>query len=447
MTQTTSRGINRADVPGEIPALSPSHFSRNWRWNFIWVALSGALFQFGAAFADTGTVVAVFVGRLTPSAFAVGAAESIARYGWLLPQLFVANYAQGLRYRKPIYLVGGWGRASFLALLAGVLLIAPIAGGKDGALGRDAAFPLLVVFFVLWTAFSFISGLAGVPYNDIVGRVIPSNRRSRLLAVRFSVGGVLAVGAGFFVRVTLQGNNSLAPYGIIFGVGAVMLALSTGCFALVREPPSPVVRERSGFSAFLRQGWRVLRGDTRFLLFLYAQLLAGLTAMAIPFYVVQARRVSGLAEAEVGTLLAAQTLGGLLLNPLWGWWGDRRGKLSLLKALAVTGLVSPLLGLMVPGMAGPRWALAGYMATFFFLGAVAGGQIIGGLSYLMEISPDDRRPEYSGYMNALVAPTRLLPLLAAGLADAVGFGPVFAAAVVAGVLRLGMLQMLEATSE
>ena len=113
--------------------------------------------------------------------------------------------------------------------------------------------------------------------------------------------------------------------------------------------------------------------------------------------------------------------------------------------LALRGRVSPFLVLTVPGTADPRWTLTWYMAVFFFLGVVVGGQIIGDLSYLMEISPDERRPEYTGYMNALVAPTRLLPLLAAGLADAVGFGPVFAVAMVAGVLRLGVLKRLEET--
>ena len=51
--------------------------------------------------------------------------------------------------------------------------------------------------------------------------------------------------------------------------------------------------------------------------------------MATPFYLLQARRLSGVAEAEVGSFVAAQMLGALACNPLWGWWGDRRGKLGL----------------------------------------------------------------------------------------------------------------------
>ncbi len=413
-------------------------------WNFTWGALSGALFELGAAFVDAGTVLAAFLTNLTGSTLAVGAAESIRRYGWLVPQLFAAGYARGRRYRKPLYLFAGGGRALALAALAGLLVLLCDA--------RPAM--LLTVFFALWTTFAFVSGAAGVPYHDIVGRTIPAGRRSTFLAVRFFAGGLLGVGAGMLIRGILRrsdllafpaktyGHTAVCPYALVFGLGAGVLALSTLCFALMREPPAPVEGRPTAFRAFLGEGLQVLRTDRRFRLFLVVQWLAGVTLMAAPLYVVQARR-GGLAEAEVGTLIAAQMAGQLAANPLWGLWGDRRGKLSLLKGLAVAGMVSPLLALGLPQVSDPRLTLVGYATVFFFQGAVLGGQIIGDLSYLMEISPDERRPEYTGYLNALVAPTRLLPLLAAGLADAVGFAPLFAMAAVAGGLRLGVLRRLE----
>lgn len=415
------------------------------RWNFSWISLSGALHQFGAAFIDTGTVIAAFVGGLTSSAFAVGAAESIARFGWLLPQLFVARFAQELRFRKPIYLVSGWGRAILLALLAMVLLFVGGKSGGDTSQGMTIALPLTTLFFLLWTLFSFVSGIAGVPYNDIVARVIPSNLRSRLLGVRFFVGGVLAVVAGFFIRIIFRKYSPFSPYGIIFATGAIVLALSTTFFALVREPPAFIVRPRQEFTAFLREGRRVLREDKRFRQFLHVQILTGLTTMAIPFYVVQARQVNMLAEAEVGSMVVAQMLGGLLLNPIWGWWGDRKGKLSLLKAVAVAGAVSPLLAILLSLFPSPSQVMVifGYGATFFFLGATLSGGIIADLGYLMEISPDDQRPEYSGYMNTLVAPTRLLPLIAGMLVEAVSFRFVFSLAFLVVPARLALLVHLE----
>ncbi|MBI4636498.1 MAG: hypothetical protein HY727_09145 [Candidatus Rokubacteria bacterium] len=65
------------------------------RRNFRWAALNGALFEFGAAFAETGTMVAAFLTRMAAGPLAVGAAAAIARFGWFFPQLFAAHYARG----------------------------------------------------------------------------------------------------------------------------------------------------------------------------------------------------------------------------------------------------------------------------------------------------------------------------------------------------------------
>lgn len=408
------------------------------RWNVFWIALTGALFEFGVAFVDV-SVVALFVTRLTPSALAVGAAEGIARFGWLVPQLPAARYAQGRRYRKAIYLVAGGGRATALAVLAGVVLLWPAFSERTST--------LLILFFVLWTLFSFVSGLAGVPYNDIVGRTVPSERRSRPLAGRVFLGGTLGVGAGLAIRATLQRAEAGVPsYGLIFGAGAMVLALSTLCFAPVREPPAPAAPTRAAFVAFLAAGARVVRQDVRVRLFVAVQILAGLTSMAAPFYVLQARLVDGVAEAEVGTFVAAQTVGSLALNPLWGWWGDRWGKLSLLKGVAATSLIAPILALGLSWVSplAPGIAIPGYAVVFVALGAGASGRVIAELGYLMEISPDDRRPEYSAYTNALVAPSRLLPLLAGTLVELVSFPLLFLVAGGAALGRLAVLNRLHA---
>ena len=406
----------------------------------MWAAVNGVLFEFGASFADTGTVVATFLARLTPGPMAVGAATALARFGWLLPQLFAARYAQGIEYRKPIYLVGGWGRALSLGALTAVLLW---WGGL-----QDAPGVALTLFFAIWTLFSFIAGLAGASYNDVIARTIPSEWRSRLLATRLFVGGTLAVGGGLLIRSILQWSPepSLRPYGLIFGAGAIVLAVSTLCFAFIREPPAPVTGRRSSFPIFLRDGIEVVRRDRAFRLFLYVQMLGGVTRMVIPFYILHARHVGGLPEFEVGTLLAAQAVGGVALNPLWGWWGDRRGKLGLLKALAMTSAISPLLAIVLPVLdLSPNGTLAGYALVFFFVGASVSGEIIGDLGYLMEISPDDHRPEYSGYMNALVAPSRLLPFVAGALLEVVSLPVLFTVAVGAALLgRLSVLKMLKA---
>jgi len=243
-------------------------------------------------------------------------------------------------------------------------------------------------------------------------------------------------------------------YGLIFGLGAVVLALSAVAFGLIREPAAPLDgRRQERFAHFLGAGWHVLKRDRRFRFFTYYQLATGLTTMAFPFYVLQARQVSGLPQAAVGTLLAAQQVGSVVLNPLWGAWGDHVSKLSLLKGLSWTAALTPAIALVVPPLTvenvlgSQQVIFIAYAIIFFFIGGLLSGETTGYLVYLMEISPDGRRADYSGYMNAFVAPARLLPLLAGALVDLISFRLLFATTLLSVVGRLWLLNQLAQSSD
>tara|TARA_R100001369_G_C3237610_1_gene153437 strand:- start:8 stop:556 length:549 start_codon:yes stop_codon:yes gene_type:complete len=170
-------------------------------------------------------------------------------------------------------------------------------------------------------------------------------------------------------------------------------------------------------------------------LFLQSQWLCGATLMALPFYVVAANG-SGVTVADVGLLLGAQTAGALVSNPVWGKLGDGAGKLRMLQTVALIRIVPPLLVLVLLGLGAGLW---GYLALFALIGAMMNGVTIGYLGYLMEISPDDRRPAYSAYFNALASPAALLPLLGAGLISIISIHAVFVAAILAAGAQLLLL--------
>lgn len=391
------------------------------------IAAAGVFFQGGAAAVDTGTIVAALVNTLTGSAFAVGSAAAIARYGWLFPQLFVAYDAQHRRRRLPYYVVGSFGRVACLVAVCILLFAVP----------RESPHILVAGFFVLWTLYAFVGGIVAVPYNDIVARSIPSPRRSRLLAWRFFGGGLLALAVAAAASRLLGAFTFPADFALVLLLGTMLLLISALCFVSAGEPDAPSSREAAdGFWNFLRRGVAVFQRDQRFRLFVYARWMDGASAMALPFYVVQAT-ASGLSASAVALLLAAQTAGALLSNPLWGWCGDRLGKRELLEIVAVLGAVPPLatLLLIVGGVANA--ALLSFILVFAMLGAAGNGSTIAYLGYLMEISPDDRRPAYSGYFNAIVAPAALLPLAGAALIAAVGMAALFA--VSAGIAAIQWL--------
>lgn len=397
-----------------------------WRFSF-----AGIFFQGGAAAVDPNTVIPALVHGLTGSAVAVGAAVGIVRFGWLFPQLFVAYYAQQRVHRLPVYALGAFGR---VACLAGLAALLGFAGSMPGSV-------VVVGFFVLWTLYSFVSGIVAVPYNDIVARSIPSDERSRMLALRFFGGGLLALVVAGAAHRILEARPFPGAYAALVLLGAVLLFVSALFFVTAGEPaarPSPA----GGFLKFLRDGVDAFREDRRFRLFLLAQWLGGTAAMALPFYILQTQR----SALDVAFLLGAQTAGALLSNPLWGWWGDRRGKRELLEVAAAAGAVAPLLALVWIASDG-RWAAAAlpYFALVFVLvGAVGNGGTIAYLGYLMEISPDDRRPAYSGYFNALAAPAALFPMAGGAVAEAGSFAAVFAVSAAAAVLQYVAVRRLRA---
>jgi hypothetical protein len=419
--------------PKETPLKDRETRRRFWR-----ISAAGIFFQGGAAAVDSSTIIAALVHGLTGSAFAVGAASAILRFGWLSPQLFVAYFAQRSTRRLPYYMVGAFGRATCLAALAGVLAIAE--GLPNGV--------VIGLFFGLWVTYSFVSGIVAVPYNDIVGRSIPSTKRSRLLAVRFFGGGLLALVVAAVAHRFLSGMPFPSGYGAIVFLGAVLLYVSSFSFVSSGEPSVPVpTSESTGFVAFMREGVQVFRVDHHFRLFVYSQWLGGAVMMALPFYILQAIAFRA-TSADVAFLLGAQTAGALLSNALWGWWGDHHGKRSLLEGVAVLRTVPPLLALVWSWVA-VTWAvptLAGFAVIFLVLGALGNGITIAMLGYLMEISPDDRRPAYSGYFNALVAPAALLPVAGAAIVEATSLSGVFAVSLGAALLQYLTLRRLRGLS-
>jgi len=389
------------------------------------IALAGAFFQGGAAATDPATIVASLAYGLTQSAFWTGAAAAVARLGWLAPQLFVA-YLSSARPRMPYYRFGAFGR---VIALAAVALLVAAGGAAPGGVW-------LVALFLLWSGYAFIAGIVAVPYNDIVARHIPPNRRSRLLAARFLGGGLLALLVAALAERALSAHAFPMGHAAVLALGTALLAVSAACFVCAGEPPLAEERRPASFGAFVAQGAKIWRRDLRFRWFVASQWAAGVAALATPLYVVAA--ADALAARDVAWLLGAQTLGALAANPLWGSLGDRRGKLALLWSVAVLALLPPLLTLAWFSAGERADALAWFGAAFFMLGAASNGAVIAQLGYLMEVSPNDMRPAYSGYFNMLVAPVTLSPLAGAALIGlhpaapfvaALGFGALAAAAI------------------
>jgi hypothetical protein len=98
---------------------------------------------------------------------------------------------------------------------------------------------VIALFFVLWTIYAFVSGIVAVPYNDIVARSVPSQQRSRLLAIRFFGGGLLALGVAAAAQQIFDILPSLTGYAAVILLGSALLFISAISFVSAGEPPTP----------------------------------------------------------------------------------------------------------------------------------------------------------------------------------------------------------------
>ncbi|MEK9706742.1 MAG: MFS transporter [Alphaproteobacteria bacterium] len=387
------------------------------------MAGAGVSFQAGSAAVDSATIMSALVFQLTGSPIAVGAVPAILRFGWLSPQLFVGYLAQRGTSSLQYYIFGAFGRAACIAVLAVALFL-----GKEWATEN-----LAITVMGLWTAYAFTSGIVAVPYNDIVARSIASKYRSRLLATRFFGGGVLALGVATIADQLIGRLAFPDSYAAIFAMAALLMFVSSAVFISVGEPGNKEKQDiNPSFLEYLENGLKVFRTDEKFRAFVLAQWCGGAVLMAMPFYIVHASN-TGLDLENIAMLLGAQTTGALVSNALWGWWGDYRGKGNLLQAIAFGRILPPgiAIGFTFIPFGDGALTLIVYMALFFILGALANGLTIAVIGFLMEISPDDQRPAYSGYFSAITAPAFLLPFPAGIIASVFGLEVVFVISMIA----------------
>ena len=237
-------------------------------------------------------------------------------------------------------------------------------------------------------------------------------------------------------------------YAAIVAMAAVLMFLSSGAFIAMGEPEAVSEKPTEPpFFLYLKDGMAVFRTDLKFKQFVYAQWCGGAVLMAMPFYIVQADTI-GVSLEDVALLLGAQTAGALSSNALWGWWGDKHGKASLLKGIAVGRILPPAMILLLsPGQFFDANQMFYMFAGIFFVhGALANGLTIAVIGFLMEISPNNRRPAYSGYFNAITAPAFLLPLLAGIIGSLFGLSIVFAISMLAAMLQSCFLRRIDGKS-
>jgi len=380
--------------------------------NFVLGVLNGVIFKFGLSFIDPNTVLPVFVSLLTSSKIIIGSVVTIRTFGWFMPQIFVASFTEHWEKRKPIYILGATLRASSLFLL---FLITYFWGGKTSSL-------LLVSFLILYGTSCLGGGLGGLPFLDIVGKVITPRHRGKFFSLRLFFGGFLSIGSGLIVKYILADPIRFPfshNYALLFLFAFLGTSSGMLLFTFIREPIElPAVKKRSSFFTYLKKIHIILRENKNYNRFFWAIIFLNCGVITLPFYAIYGREILHFTSEMIGIFIAAQMIGAMVSALFWGFLSDKYGNKIVVELSGLIGVSVPLLVILTTFLYKivrveffPQFSLTLYTIIFVLLGMNLNGLFLGQNNLLLEIAPARERATYIGVINTAVGLITLLPLV------------------------------------
>jgi MFS family permease len=399
---------------------------QNLKYNVTANLTDGALFGAALGFASFSTILPLFVASLTDSTTLIGLVPAIHSAGWLLPQLFTANYISRLRrYKNNVLRATIHERIPFLGFAIVALLIPTI--GIQTAL-------LLTFILLIWQGLG--GGFAANPWTSMISKIIPADSRGTFFGMQAGLANLFislsAVGAGYL----LDYFASPLDFAICFFIAGIFFALSYFALAATREPEDTEKIISETKSNFIENAKKILKKDSNFAWFLSARTLAQFASMGFSFYIIYALREFNMTEITAGYLTATLTISSTIANISMGWLGDKLGHRSMLIFGAFAIFLSSLLAWFAPSI---NWFYA-----IFVLAGIANVSIWTiGMTMTVDFASEAERPMYIGLSQTLTAPATIIaPIFGGFIADSFGFISTFGTSSILALIMIGILVFL-----
>ncbi len=390
--------------------------------NYVSQLAHGMLAMTGFRLVNAPTFVPAYLYLLSGSTTVVGLALSAQHFGAFFSSVFGATAVEHRRRIVDLGLRYGWMmRLSVLGLAIVGFLHLP----QELELYAFAFFLGLLGIF---------SGMQGVLWNVLLTKTIPPDRRGMMIGLRNFLGGMTAagvayVGGKYLVETNMLGNGYAATFLLAF----VLTAAGLTFLYLVREPDAPSVRPAVSVGERLADIPGMLRDDPAFAMYFWAQTLATLGTLAMPFYILFAGKTLGLTGGVLALLSLALLVSQTAANLVWGALADRLG----FKSVFV-----PALLLWAGAAIALMFAKDQNAILFCFVGIGAGysGYLIAAQNMVLEFGSRTDLPLRIAMVNSAQSLVQALGPIGGGvMAMSLGFEPVFAAAVLAKLAAAGVL--------
>lgn len=395
-------------------------------FNFTVNTLDGGFFGAALGFASFITVIPLFVSNLTNSAILIGLIPAIHAVGWELPQLLTAPTVSKLRRYKPMTVLMSLNeRLPFLGL-AIVAWLSPQLGVQLS----------LVFTFLLLIWQGFGGGLTATAWQSLMAKIIPLKLHGIFFGIQSSAVNLFSGFAAVLAGVVLITYSYPLNFTYCFILASIAMGISLFFLALTREKSTvPLSSQDQNETKFSKKLGDILKKDKNFRWYLLSRMLTQFAAMGFAFYTIYAVRVFNIDAGLLGILTGLLLFTEVVMNPLMGWLGDRRGHLMTLQIGIIATIASVLL-------AWGAQSVAWFFPIFILTGIASVAMWTVPISMTLGFGSESQRPAYIGLANTLVAPsTFLAPIFAGWLIDNLSYQTAFISAAIAGIATFFVLNL------
>jgi MFS family permease len=207
-----------------------------------------------------------------------------------------------------------------------------------------AVFWVVPIFLVAALIIGAANGLSSLAFQDLIGRILSGEDRSRLLFTQSSLAGLIVVIVAVGAQLLLQPGTSLAAHQELIWLGIGLFMLSALLVMAVREPSAwqpgadSGTGDGGGQSVAAKHNFRTVLALPWFGKFLVARTLYLSIELAIPFFSIHAAIFHGNSISGLNAFVIAANVGLMAGGVLWAKIGKDSLERILIPAAGITAI-------------------------------------------------------------------------------------------------------------
>ncbi len=304
------------------------HGNSNYSRRNYWLMFADAIiFTNAMTMLSVNVVIPYFLNTLGAGVFHVSLASAVVSIGTFVTQPIFSKMALEARSKLWTFIkLLSVQRFFFLAFVLTIPILATKAPGTTAT-----------VFLICWAIFNFFVGSYQPFYWSLFSKMIPEEKRGRLLGFSHSAGYLVSLGTSVIVSLILEKVTYPYNYTLVFALGILLLLLDNLDFCLMKEPEDMETVTGYNYVQYLKAIPGIFKSNRQFIKLVSGYTLLVISNISLSFYTLFAIRKYSADEGQLAVFMIITACVNILGSALFGMLASRFGYRNVLIIASICG--------------------------------------------------------------------------------------------------------------